>query len=158
MTYSTGTETRPLGRRLSNQNAFWKEKILNFFFKWNSKIQAFNYATFGNFKTVWTYLTFQETTFKFYKCYSSVCKKNIENLLTTITGVTGIWKCRGFFGGENRSTRRKTSRSKADWTSNKLSPHMESTLGFEPGPHLWEVSALTTGPNTNFNILVYHSL
>ena len=75
MTYSTGTETRPLGRRLSNQNAFWKEKILNFFFKWNSKIQAFNYATFGNFKTIWTYLTFQETAFKFYKCYSSVCKK-----------------------------------------------------------------------------------
>ena len=99
MTYSTGTETRPLGRRLSNQNAFWKEKILNFFFKWNSKIQAFNYATFGNFKTIWTYLTFQETAFKFYKCYSSVCKKNIENLLTTITGVTGIWKCRVFFGG-----------------------------------------------------------
>ena len=28
--------------------------------------------------------------------------------------------------------------------NNKLNPHMASTLGFEPGPHWWETSALTT--------------
>ena len=30
-------------------------------------------------------------------------------------------------------------------TNNKLNPHMASTPGFEPGPHWWEASALTTG-------------
>ena len=31
-------------------------------------------------------------------------------------------------------------------TNNKLNPHMASTPGFEPGPHWWEASALTTVP------------
>ena len=31
-------------------------------------------------------------------------------------------------------------------TNNKLNPHMVSTPGFEPGPHSWEASALTTAP------------
>ena len=31
--------------------------------------------------------------------------------------------------------------------NNKLNPHMASTRGFEPGPHWWEVSALTTAPS-----------
>ena len=31
-------------------------------------------------------------------------------------------------------------------TNNKLNPHMASTPGFEPGPHRWEASALTTAP------------
>ena len=31
-------------------------------------------------------------------------------------------------------------------TKNKLNPHMVSTPGFEPGPHWWEASALTTAP------------
>ena len=31
-------------------------------------------------------------------------------------------------------------------TNNKLNPHMESTPGFEPAPHWWEASALTTAP------------
>ena len=44
--------------------------------------------------------------------------------------------------GENRSTRRKTSRRER--TNNKLNPHMASTPGFEPAPHRWEASALTT--------------
>ena len=30
--------------------------------------------------------------------------------------------------------------------NNKLNPHMASTPGFEPGPHRWEASALTTAP------------
>ena len=29
---------------------------------------------------------------------------------------------------------------------NKLNPHMASTLAFEPGPHWWKASALTTAP------------
>ena len=32
-------------------------------------------------------------------------------------------------------------------TNNRLNPHMASTPGFEPGPHWWEVSALTTAPS-----------
>ena len=32
-------------------------------------------------------------------------------------------------------------------TNNKLNPHMASTPGFEPGPHWWEDSALTTAPS-----------
>ena len=31
-------------------------------------------------------------------------------------------------------------------TYNKLNPHMASTPGFDPGPHGWEASALTTAP------------
>ena len=46
---------------------------------------------------------------------------------------------------EDRSTRRKTSRSK-ERTNNKLNPHMTPGPGIEPGPHWWEASALTTAP------------
>ena len=65
-------------------------------------------------------------------------KKNIENLLTTITCVTGIWKYRDFFGGgkPDRGVPGEKPLGARQRTSNKLSPHMESTLGFEPGPHL----------------------
>ena len=31
-------------------------------------------------------------------------------------------------------------------TNNKLTPHMAATPGFEPGPHWWEASGLTTAP------------
>ena len=31
-------------------------------------------------------------------------------------------------------------------TNNKLNPHMTPGPGFEPGPHWWEASALTTSP------------
>ena len=34
--------------------------------------------------------------------------------------------------------------SKKGRTNNKLNPHMTPGLGIEPGPHWWEVSALTT--------------
>ena len=50
----------------------------SFFFKRNNKIQVFNYANVENFKTIRTCLTFQETALKFYKCYSSVCKKILK--------------------------------------------------------------------------------
>ena len=32
-------------------------------------------------------------------------------------------------------------------TNNKLNPHIASTPGYEPGPHWWEASALTTAPS-----------
>ena len=31
-------------------------------------------------------------------------------------------------------------------TNNNLHPYMATTAGFEPGPHRWETSALTTAP------------
>ena len=46
---------------------------------------------------------------------------------------------------EKRSTRRKTSRSKRE-NQNKFNPHVTPTIGFEPGPHWWEASSLTTAP------------
>ena len=33
-----------------------------------------------------------------------------------------------------------------DRINNKLNPHMALTPGFQPGPHWWEASALTTAP------------
>ena len=54
-----------------------------------------------------------------------------------------IWNCWFLRRGENRSTRRKTFWCRGE---NILNPHMASTPGFEPGPHWWEASALTTAP------------
>ena len=53
------------------------------------------------------------------------------------------WRGRGW--EEDRSTRRKTSRSK-ERTNNKLNPHMTPGPGIEPRPHQWDASALTTAP------------
>ena len=41
-TYSTDTWTRAFGRRLSNHNVFWKQKILNFFCIQTNNIKIFN--------------------------------------------------------------------------------------------------------------------
>ena len=45
---------------------------------------------------------------------------------------------------ENRSPQIKPSRSKGENYCNSKLPHMASTPEFEPGPHRWEASALTT--------------
>ena len=45
----------------------------------------------------------------------------------------------------NWSTQKKKPLSAAERT-NKLNPHMMMDLGIKPGPHWWEVSALTTVP------------
>ena len=37
-------------------------------------------------------------------------------------------------------------------TNNKLNPRMALTPGFEPGPHWWEMSTLTTAPSFLTNI------
>ena len=61
-----------------------------------------------------------------------------------ILGGIGIWKCWFLSGGENWSTQRKTSWSEGEKQPQTLYQHMLSTLGFEPSPHWWEASALTT--------------
>ena len=55
-----------------------EKKILKFFFfflqtnQWNSR---FNYETVETFKTVWTYLTSQETALKFMNVFGPLAKK-----------------------------------------------------------------------------------
>ena len=52
----------------------------------------------------------------------------------------------GFYGeGKTGVPGEKPLGTKAK-TNNKLNPHMASMPGFEPGPHWWEASALTTEP------------
>ena len=66
-----------------------------------------------------------------------------------------IWKCwflrRGKTGEpeKNLSEQGREPTTKGDGlltTNQELNPHMASTPGFEPGPHCWEASALTTAP------------
>ena len=58
-----------------------------------------------------------------------------------IPGRIGILKERG-----NLEYPEKTSRIKGENQQQTQRPHMASTQGFEPGPHWWEASALTTAP------------
>ena len=67
------------------------------------------------------------------------------NICPCIPDRIGIWQCWFLRRGENRSTRRKTSRSK-ERTNNKLNAQMTPGPGIELGPHWWEASALTTTP------------
>ena len=57
----------------------------------------------------------------------------------------GIGKCWFLRRGENQSIWENPLGAR-ERTNNKLNPHMASTPGFEPGPHWWEASALTTAP------------
>ena len=52
----------------------------------------------------------------------------------------------GFWGEGKTGVPGEKSLGAKERTNNKLNPHMASTLGFEPGPHWWEASALTTAP------------
>ena len=46
-----------------------------------------------------------------------------------------------------RLSKKKTRPRRArERTNNTLHPYMATTAGFEPGPHRWETSALTTAP------------
>ena len=51
-----------------------------------------------------------------------------------------------FRRGENRSTRRKTSRSRVE-NQQQIQPTYDAGSGIEPRPHWWEASALTTAPS-----------
>jgi len=60
-------------------------------------------------------------------------------------GPIGIWRCWFLWREENRRTRRKTLGARREPTTN--STHIWHRAGIEPGPHWWEVSALTTAPS-----------
>ena len=59
----------------------------------------------------------------------------------------GIWKCLFLRRGNTEIHGEKPLGARTR-TNNKLNPHtcMASTPRFEPGPHWWEASALTTAP------------
>ena len=50
----------------------------------------------------------------------------------------------GFWGERKTGVPGEKPVEAKERTNNKLNPHMASTTGFEPGPHWWETSALTT--------------
>ena len=66
-------------------------------------------------------------------------------MCTCVPDRIGISKCWFLRREENLSTRRKTSRSK-ERTNNKPNAHMTPGPRFEPRPHWWEASPLTTAP------------
>ena len=53
----------------------------------------------------------------------------------------------GFWGERKTGVPGEKPLGAKERTNNKLNPHMASTPGFEPGPHWWEASALTTAPS-----------
>ena len=57
----------------------------------------------------------------------------------------GIWKCWFLRRGKTVVPGEKPLGAR-ERTNDKLKPRMASTPGFEPGPHWWETSALTTAP------------
>ena len=70
--------------------------------------------------------------------FTHVAPENSQELVYACTCVPDrieIWKCWFLTTGENRSTPRKTSRSK-DRTNNKVNPRMVPGPGIETGP-LW---------------------
>ena len=75
--------------KIIQSQRFWKEKILKFFCKRTNEIQVFNYATIENFKTVWAYLTSQETALEFMNAIGLFAKK-LENLLFSEKGCDWI--------------------------------------------------------------------
>ena len=68
--------------------------------------------------------------------------------LTIIQIEFGIWKCWYLRRGENRSTRRKTSRSKDEKQQQTQPTYMTPSPGIEPGPHWCKVSTVYTMEKT----------
>ena len=58
----------------------------------------------------------------------------------------------GFYGKGKTGVHAEKTLGARERTNNKLNPHMASTPGFEPGPHWWEASALTTAPPLLFAV------
>ena len=74
----------------------------------------------------------------------STCNLHLKGV---IPGRIGIWTCWFLRRGENRSTRRKTSLGKGEIQQQTQTTYgVDAGTGFEPGPHWWEASALTTSP------------
>ena len=66
----------------------------------------------------------------------------------TIPGRIGIWNLKIIMlsfeeRGKPKYPEKKLLGAK-ERTNHKLNPHVASTPGFEPGPHWWEATALTT--------------
>ena len=66
----------------------------------------------------------------------------------TIPGRIGIWNLKIIMlsfeeRGKPEYPEKKLLGAK-ERTNHKLNPHVVSTPGFEPGPHWWEATALTT--------------
>ena len=53
----------------------------------------------------------------------------------------------GFWGEGKTGVPREKPLGAKGRTNNKLNSHMAPMPGFEPGPHCWEASALTTAPS-----------
>ena len=62
----------------------------------------------------------------------------------------------GFEGEGKTRLPGEKSRGARERTNNKLNPHMATTAGFEPGPHWWEASALTTAPPFSLKMLLIY--
>ena len=66
----------------------------------------------------------------------------------TIPGRIGIWNLKIIMlSFEERGKPEYPEKKRLgvkERTNHKLNPHVASTLGFEPGPHRWEATALTT--------------
>ena len=73
------------------------------------------------------------------------CAWGRGTIYSNVTHKIWIWKCRFLRRGETRVPSDKPLGVR-ERTNNKLNPHMASTLGFEPGPHWWGASALTSSP------------
>ena len=74
-----------------------------------------------------------------------------------IPGRIGIWKCWFLRRGKTGVPGEKPLGAKKR-TNNKLNPHMASMQGFEPGPHWWEATALTTAPSLAPPPFLLHSV
>ena len=100
----------------------------------------------------------------YWNCVVAFYPRTTQQVLITSAfqiELDGIWKCWFLRRGEKRSTNRpppplphpppasqkKTRPRRArERTNNNLHPYMATTAGFQPGPHRWETSALTTTP------------
>ena len=68
---------------------------------------------------------------------------HIHVVILLLQGQVGIQKCWFLRRGKTRVPGEKPLRAR-ERTNNKLNPHVASIMGFEPGPHWWEASALTS--------------
>ena len=82
---------------------------------------------------------------------SFICKCNLftHGVLTFIKN--SLKRVRAFqielgFGAKKTGVPGEKPLGSRERTNNKLTPHMAATPGFEPGPHWWEASGLTTAP------------
>ena len=98
----------------------------------------------------------------YWNCVVAFYPRTTQQVLITSTfqiELDGIWKCWFLRRGEKRSTpppfptphpplKKKTGPRRArERTNNNLHPYMATTAVFEPRPHRWETSALTTAPH-----------